>query len=183
MQLTRPDLKAASYAVEAHKRALKSARKNLYPSLYVTGSTGLLSGEAEQIFDGESRNWLLGATLAVPLFEGGRRQAQININEHQLQRSIGNLKQEELIAYQEVINQRSRLLRLKEQMTSQQEFRAAAQRAADLSHQRYTKGLVTYLEVVDAERIVLEAERLSIQLLGQQLLSTVDLMAAKGGTF
>ena len=72
-------------------------------------------------------------------------------------------------------------VKLSEQITAQQEFLAAAQRAATLSHYRYRKGLVTYLEVVDAERIVLEAEKLSIQLLGQQLLNTVDLIVATGG--
>ncbi len=178
----RPDLQASKYAVEASKMQIKAARKNRYPALYVSGSAGLLAGNSNQIFDGESRNWLLGAGLSVPLFEGGKRQALLHISEHQLEGAEGMFKHNELVAGREVANELSDLQRLEEQLTAQQGFLAAARRAADLSRQRYKKGLVTYLEVVDADRIVLEAERLSIQLLGQQLLSTVDLIVASGGT-
>lgn len=181
LALRRPDLLAADYSVEAYRKQLGNARKDRYPSLYITGSTGLLAGSHSHLLENDSRNWLVGATLSVPLFEGGKRNAQLAISDHQLQGSISRLNQEKLIAIQEVEREKSTLLRLREQREAQQEFVEAAQRAAGLSHQRYRNGLVTYLEVVDAERIVLEAERLSAQLLGKQLLSTVDLIVAMGG--
>jgi len=181
LSANRPDIRAADYTIEAYKKQVESARKNRYPSLYLQGSAGLLTGESDQLFEGDSRNWLVGATLSVPLFEGGRRQAQLAISDHQLQAATYHLKQQELVAHQEVEQALSSLLRLHEQLAAQQEFLVAAQKAAELSQQRYRKGLVTYLEVVDAERIVLEAERLSAQLLGQQLISTIDLIVAMGG--
>lgn len=179
--LSRPDLQAAGFALEASQKQLKSARKNLYPSLYLSGSTGMLAAESEQVFEGESRNWLLGATLAIPIFEGGRRQSLLNISEHQLEQQHAYLRHQTLVADQQVQQELSEHERLKQQVKAQQDFLLAAQRAAYLSQQRYLKGLVTYLEVVDAERIVLEAHRLSIQLIGKQLLNTVDLMVALGG--
>lgn len=179
--VNRPDIQAAKYSAEAYAAQTKSVRKEMYPALNIGGSAGLLAGESGQIFESDSRNWLIGATLSVPLFEGGRRRAQLAISNYQLQAAMSNLKQQELTAYQEVERELSHLARLNEQLLAQQEFLTAARRAADLSHQRYRKGLVTYLEVVDAERVVLEAETLSIQLLGQQLLSTVDLIVAMGG--
>jgi multidrug efflux system outer membrane protein len=177
----RPDIQAADYTIEAYKKQVESARKNKYPSLYLQGSAGLLTGNSDQLFEGESRNWLVGATLSVPLFEGGRRQAQLAISDHLLQAAVDNLKQQELGANPEVERALSNLSRLNKQLEAQQDFLLAAQKAAELSGQRYRKGLVTYLEVVDAERIVLEAERLSAQLLGQQLISTIDLVVAMGG--
>ncbi len=181
LSISRPDLQAATSSVGAFEKQLKSIQKERYPRLFLDGSAGLLAGQSEQIFEGDSRNWLVGATLSVPLFEGGRRNAQVALGRAQLERVNNQLKQQELNAHQEVEREMSNLLRLHEQLLSQQEFLTAAQRAAALSQQRYLKGLVTYLEVVDAQRIVLEAERLSIQLLGQQLLSTIDLMVALGG--
>src|SRR5690606_2075231 len=164
--LSRPDLRAARLSVAAGEKQLRSARKNLYPSLYLSGSTGLVAAESEQLLEGDSRSWLLGATLAVPIFEGGRRQALLNISEYQLEQRVNYLNQEKLRADQQVLQELSASKRLAQQLNAQQEFLLAAQRAAYLSQQRYLRGLVTYLEVVDAERIVLEAQRLSIQLIG-----------------
>lgn len=179
----RPDIRAAEYEVKSYKNELKSSKKELYPSLYLDGSVGLLSGQADNVFESESRNWLIGATLSVPLFEGGRRRAQMEISEHQLQSAVDQLDQQKLVANQEVEKALSNLGRVNDQLSVQQDYLSAAQKAAELSRQRYRKGLVTYLEVVDAERVVLEAERLLAQLLGQQLISTIDLVEATGGKF
>lgn len=177
----RPDIQAAKYSIKSYEKQLKSARKELLPSLYINGSAGLLSGASDQVFENDSRNWLVGATLSVPIFEGGRRRALLAINKHQLEAATEHLNREKISAAREMENALSDLWRLNEQLAIQQEFLAAAQKAALLSQQRYKQGLVTYLEVVDAERIVLEAERLLAQLLGRQLVSTIDLIVASGG--
>lgn len=181
LKVNRPDIQAAEYALAANEKQVKSAQKELLPALYLNGSAGLLSGASENVFENDSRSWLIGATLSVPVFEGGRRRAALAITESRLLAATEQLKLEEIRANREVENALANLQRINEQLVVQQEFLTAAQKAADLSQQRYKKGLVTYLEVVDAERIVLEAERLLAQLLGQQLISTVDLIEASGG--
>lgn len=181
LALNRPDLQAGKFAVEAYKNQLKNARRNRYPSLSVFGSAGLVSAKHDNLFEDDSRNWLVGANLSIPVFEGRKRQALLDISEYQLESSAAQLAQNEVVASQEVAQAVAELQRLDEQLLHQQEFLEAAFRTADLSRQRYQKGLVTYLEVVDAERIVLEAERLLVQLLGRQLLGTVNLATALGG--
>ena len=177
----RPDLQAAELTIKAFEEQLKTSKKSLYPSLYLNGSFGLVSGSADHLFEDNSRAWLAGATISIPLFEGGRRKSQVAISALQKQTVIDDFKLQEQLANEDVERALSNLLRINEQLTAQQEFLNAAQKAAELSNQRYLKGLVTYLEVVDAERIVLEAERMSVQLLGEQLLSTVNLIVATGG--
>ncbi len=179
--LNRPDLEAGKFAVEARKEEVKNARRNRYPSLSLFGSAGLISAVPDDLFEGDSRNWLLGANLSIPVFEGRRRQSMLDITEHQLEGSVERLKQNEVEATQQLSQATAELKQLKEQLSYQQAFLAAAFRTADLSRERYKQGLVTYLEVVDAERSVLEAEQLLIRLVGRQLLSTVDLVAALGG--
>ncbi|WP_423127605.1 efflux transporter outer membrane subunit [Gaoshiqia sp. Z1-71] len=181
LALNRPDLQAGKFAVEAYKHQLKNARRNRYPSLFVFGSAGLVSAKTDNLFENDSRNWLVGANLSIPVFEGRRRQALLDISEYQLENYAEQLKQNEVVASREVAGALAELRRLDEQLLHQQEFLEAAFRTADLSRQRYQKGLVTYLEVVDADRIVLEAERLLVQLLGRQLLGTVNLATALGG--
>lgn len=181
MTVNRPDLEAGKLSVEAYKQQVRNAKKNLLPSLHVFGSAGLVSAMSDDLFEDDSRNWLIGANLSIPVFEGRRRQAMLAITEHQLEGSMANLKQNEVEASRQVSQAVDELQRLREQFSDQQAFLSAAFRTADLSRQRYKQGLVTYLEVVDADRVVLEAERLLIRLLGKQLLSTVDLLVALGG--
>ncbi|MEL7585728.1 MAG: efflux transporter outer membrane subunit [Prolixibacteraceae bacterium] len=181
LTITRPDLEAGKWSVEAYKQQVKNARRNRLPSLNLFGSAGLISAVPDDLFDDDSRNWLVGANLSIPVFEGKRRQSMLKITEHQLDGSMASLKQNEVMASRQVSQAADELHRLKEQFSDQQTFLSAAYRTADLSRQRYKQGLVTYLEVVDADRVVLEAERLLIRLLGTQLLSTVDLLVALGG--
>jgi outer membrane protein TolC len=149
--------------------------------LSVFGSAGLVSATSNKLFEEDSRNWLVGANLSIPVFEGRRRQSLLEISEQQMQGAAEQLKQNELIASRQVAQASDELRRLNEKLSDQQQFLNAALKTADLSRQRYKQGLVTYLEVVDAERVVLEAERLLIQILGGQLLSTVDLFVSLGG--
>lgn len=179
----RPDLLQAAYELQSFEQRLKSARKELYPSLLLQGSFGYLSESTDALLENQSRNWLVGGTVAIPLFDGFRRRANIKIADQQLEAAENRQQQQTLRAQQEVENARSNLARLRQQLIAQQAFQQAARQAAELSKERYTKGLVTYLEVVDAERIYLDAERLSVQLLGRQLITTVTLIQAIGGGY
>ena len=180
LKQSRPDLVEANFQLLSFEESLKNSRKQLYPTLSLQGSYGYLSGESNDIFESNSRTWLVGGTFSVPIFEGFRRKANLEISRQQLEASRNVLTLRELQANREVENALSNLSRLKEQLVAQQNFQEAAKKAAELSKERYTKGLVTYLEVVDAERIFLDAERLSAQLLGQQLINTVLLIQALG---
>ena len=58
---------------------------------------------------------------------------------------------------------------------------AAARRTLELSNQQFSKGAVTFLDVVDAERTLLSDERTAAELLGQRMQATVQLIKALGG--
>jgi outer membrane protein, multidrug efflux system len=64
---------------------------------------------------------------------------------------------------------------------SQQLAVDAAQRALKIANDRYVGGLVTYLDVVTAEQILLDNQRLATQILGQRLVTSVSLVKALGG--
>jgi len=181
LTISRPDLEAGKFSIEAYKQQVKNARRDRYPSLNLFGSAGLISSVPDDLFEGDSKNWLVGANLSIPVFEGRRRQSMLDITEFQLEGSTEDLKENEIVASRQVSQAIDELQRLKEQLSDQQAYLAAAFRTADLSRQRYKQGLVTYLEVVDAERNVLEAERLLVELIGRQLLSTIGLITSLGG--
>lgn len=176
----RPDLQEAQLQMKAAEERVNASRKNLLPSFFINGQLGLTSGTLDDWFEGDSRTWLIGGSLSIPIFEGFRRRAELEVSQFQLAAARDEVSRRELVAFQQVENALNSLNRIREQLEAQQVFLEAAQQAATLSKNRYTKGLVTYLEVADAERLELDAERLAAQLLGQQLISTVNLIRALG---
>jgi multidrug efflux system outer membrane protein len=80
-----------------------------------------------------------------------------------------------------VENSISGIRHLSEQAEAQRRAVLNARRAVDLSTERYRSGLVSYLEVVDASREALQAERASAQLAGARQIAGVRLVKALGG--
>jgi outer membrane protein TolC len=95
--------------------------------------------------------------------------------------SVANYRQTVLTAFQEVEDSLSGLGVLAEAAETQQQAVNAAQRALQISNDRYTGGLVTYLDVITAEQNFLDAQRLATQILGQRLVTSVSLVKALGG--
>jgi multidrug efflux system outer membrane protein len=90
-------------------------------------------------------------------------------------------RQQLLVAFQEVEDGLSGLRVLAQQAEAQDRAVVSARRTATISNTRYTAGLVSYLEVVDAERTALQSERLATQIQGQRLVTSVFLIKALGG--
>jgi outer membrane protein TolC len=94
---------------------------------------------------------------------------------------VANYRQTVLTAFQEVEDGISGLSVLADAAHTQQETVDAAQRALKIANDRYVGGLVTYLDVVTAEQVLLDNKRLATQILGQQLTTSVSLVKALGG--
>lgn len=101
----------------------------------------------------------------------------------QHEEAVAGYRQRVLIAMQETEDALMNLKRRAEQADVQSRLLEAAQEAAKLSDFRYQEGLVNYLEVVDAERSRLQAERTAVQIRAQRLISTVLLIKSLGGSW
>src|SRR5207247_3162435 len=86
-----------------------------------------------------------------------------------------------LVAFGEVESSLAGIRHLTDQAAAQQRAVTNARRAADLATERYRAGIVSYLEVVDASREALQAERANVRLDGQRLIAAVQLIKALGG--
>ena len=179
---TRPDLKVTKLMMAYSEKLVQSQKKQLLPAFYLNGSYGYLSGESSNLVEANSRNWAAGISASLPIFEGGKKRSEIKLRKSELAETQEKYNQQLLLSYQQVENSYSQLKWVHEQLLAQQEFVSAAIDAASLTHERYRKGLVNYIDVVDAERQVLEAEQLSVQLFGQELIGRVTLIKALGIT-
>jgi outer membrane protein, multidrug efflux system len=94
---------------------------------------------------------------------------------------VAHYRQRILVAFGDVETSLSGVRFLSEQAAAQQRAVSNARRAAELATERYRAGIVSYLEVVDANREALQAERANAQLAGQREIATVQLIKALGG--
>ena len=127
---------------------------------------------------GPRRRWLIGLE---PIFEGGRLVADLKRARAAYDESVANYRQQVLVAFHEVEDALSDLRILADQSAAQAKAVQAARRARDISAFRYKEGAAIYLEVLDAQRTVLQNEQLVAQILGMQMVTSVQLIKALGG--
>ena len=152
-----------------------------YPALNLTATAGFESSDLKHLFDWESRIWSLGAALAAPLYQGGRVDADVERSRARYEESVAQYRSRLLVAFREVEDGLSSLRVLSEQAEAQARAVASSRKTADLTTARYNAGLVSYFEVVDAERTVLQNEREATLIQGQRLVNSVFLIKALGG--
>ncbi len=145
------------------------------------GSAGYSNIEAGDLLNWESRVWSVSPSVNLPLFNGGRLNAKLKAQQAEFRKAEAEYKKRVLVAFSEVENALADIRLRKEEFTAQSELRHSAQQAAELSIQRYKEGLVSFLEVIDAERSRLESERDAIAIQSETMISAVQLIKAIGG--
>ncbi len=181
----RPDIAAAERALQASNARIGVAKSAYFPSLSITGAAGVESATLGDLFKWSSRAFLLGplvgTALTVPVFDGGRRKGNLANARAVYEENVANYRQQVLTAFREVEDDLSDLRILETQTQTEAEAREASVRAAQISRSQYQEGAVNYLDVIDAERTVLQAQRAEVQLLGVQAVATVNLVRSLGG--
>lgn len=181
----RPDIAAAERAMAAANARVGAARAAFFPRLEITGGLGYESSRLADLFKWSSRTFLLGplvgTMLSLPIFDGGRREAGVAQARARYEEDVANYREKVLVAFREVEDNLASLRILADQTRAQNAAVAAASRAAKLSGLQYREGEVSYLDVIDADRTVLQAQRSAVQLEGQRAVATVNLIRALGG--
>jgi len=177
----RPDVAQAERQLAAANARIGVAKGAFFPVISLTASGGYLSGELQTLFNWDSRVWSIGPSVSLPIFAGGRNRAGYRRAQAALQESAARYRQQVLVAFGDVENSLAGIRYLAEQSAAQERAVVSARRAADLATERYRSGIVSYLDVVDAERQALQVEQVNDQLIGQRLNATVQLIKALGG--
>lgn len=177
----RPDVSEAERQLAAANARIGVAKAAFFPVLRLTGSGGYLSGDVESLFNWDSRVWSIGPSLSLPIFAGGRNLANYRRSKSAFEETIARYRQSILVAFGDVESSLAGIHFLGDQAAAQDRAVLNSRRAADLAGERYRAGIVSYLEVVDADRVALQSERGSAQLAGQRLIASVQLIKALGG--
>lgn len=177
----RPDVAAALGQMQAAQQRVGVAEAAWFPSLSLTGSGGYASPELSDVFTWSARSWAVGALLSLPIFDGGRRQAGVDAAQAELEGGLVAYRQQVLVALREVEDELAALRLLGEQAQAQARAVDSAALATRLSASRYRNGLVSQLELLDAQRSELRSRRQAVQVKVAQYQATIGLIRALGG--
>lgn len=177
----RPDISAAQYTLLAAQARVGAARAAWFPSVTLTASGGYASPELSDLFESSSRALALGVLAALPLLDGGRREAGVANANAELEAALAFYREQILVAFRDVEDQLAALRLLAEQSEAQGRAVESAGRSTALSDVRYRNGYVSQLDLLDAQRSELRNRRQALQVRSAQYQATVALVRALGG--
>lgn len=181
MLARRADVAAAERAVQAARHRLGAAQAAGWPSLRLTASGGLASAELGDLLRGAARSWSLAGLLALPLFDGGRRDAQQAAAQAELALAAAQWRGQMLQALREVDDQLASLHSLAAQAAALCQAEAESAHGLALQQGRLARGLASPLAVLEAQRRLLD-DRLALARVQQaRRLALVGLVRALGG--
>ena len=152
-----------------------------FPSLAITGTGGFQTSEFDQWFNWKSRAMSIGPSITLPIFRGFTNLARLEVAEARHEQLLERYQQTILNAFREVADLLVALQTRGRQLASQRERVEAAQEARELAEIRYREGLVTYLDVLEAQRSVLFAEQALVETQRARINEMVALFKAVGG--
>lgn len=179
----RPDIRAAENLVAAANADIGVAQAMFYPSFTIGGSMGFDSETLENLFRADSIVWSLGADAVLPITGQKLLRAQRDAAVAAHRAASADYRQNVLDAIRDVENALQASAILARSEASAQTASVSATKTFDLSRQRYNAGLVSFLDVVDAERTRLETERRLNAVRAERLAVSVALVQSLGGTW
>jgi multidrug efflux system outer membrane protein len=179
--LRRPDIVQAEQRLIAAHARIGVARAAMFPRISLTGYLGSESRALGDLLSGPALIWQLAFGLAQPIFQAGRLDGEIE--------AVKAREQQALAQYQKTLQESFREVRqaLSAQTRSREVFEAESARvtalrdALQLAQIRYQNGLVSQLEVIDAERNLLAAELNRVDARRAQRVAVADVVRALGG--
>jgi multidrug efflux system outer membrane protein len=177
----RPDLREAEELLVASNAHIGEAKALLYPSISLTGSFGWESTELGGVFDTQSQAWSIGANLLQPIFNGGQNRRRVEVTESQQRQALYAYERSVLQAFREVedslVDSRQSTLR----RGSERERVVSERKVLELAELRYRGGVAAYLEVLDAQRSLFNAELDETSAMHDEFVSRIQLYKALGG--
>jgi multidrug efflux system outer membrane protein len=177
----RPDIQRAEQQLVAANAQVGVARAAFFPQISLTGSGGFQSTALTALFSGTNVIWSASLAAVQPIFTAGRLRSQVELSE--ARRAEAELLYQQSIrqAFREVADALVGYRKLREFRAQQQLLFTSAQDARRLADIRYQGGVTSYLEVLDADTRLFEAELGLAQAQLSELTEVVEIYRALGG--
>lgn len=177
----RPDVAAAQRRMMAANANIGVARAAYFPTLTLDGLGGYQSTAFASWLKAPSAFWAVGPNAVVTLLDGGLRRAQVAQARAEFDAAAANYRSVAVSAFQQVEDSLASLNHYYDADVQEKAAVQAAQRTLKLSMALYVQGAVDYLNVIDAQTALLQAQLQDLNLDTLQLHASVDLIRALGG--
>jgi multidrug efflux system outer membrane protein len=177
----RPDIRQAEAAVIANNADVGVTVGNFFPRLGLTALYGGQASDIENVVKKSGNVWAIAASLAGPIFQGGRLLSSYRATKAGWEESVERYQQTTINAFAEVSSTLVRHHNLKDARAQLQKQVDSLQQAVDLSLERYNEGISSYYEVLEAQQQLFPAQLALSQTTRDQLTSLADLYRALGG--
>ncbi|MBM3111266.1 efflux transporter outer membrane subunit [Pseudomonas sp. P66] len=177
----RPDIASAERKVMSANASIGVARAAYFPDLTLSMSGGYSSSSFSDWISLPNRFWSVGPQLAMTLFDGGQRSAEVDRTEAVYDQTVAQYRQAVLDGFKEVENYLVQLDVYEDEAAVRGEALDAARESLRLTSNQYKAGLIAYLDVVNVQTTALSNERSVLTLLQSRLVASVQLIAALGG--
>jgi NodT family efflux transporter outer membrane factor (OMF) lipoprotein len=177
----RPDIREAEATLHQATAEIGVAKADFYPSITLSGSASIQSMQFSQLGNWSSRQFAIGPSISLPIFEGGRLKSTLNLRKEQQQEAAVTYQRTVLSAWHEIDNA---LTAYSSQQLSHDQLQATVnddQKALRLAQAQYTAGTGSFLQVLDAERSLLSAQQALTDNTTQISTTLVSLYKALGG--
>lgn len=179
--LVRPDIQAAEQRLIAARANIGAARAAFFPSISLTGNAGLTSNELDNLFEDDGFTWSFGPTISLPIFDWGARDAQLDFARAREIAEVANYDLTVQNAFREVSDALAGRRGLAAQTATLERAVAAQEEIARIAQARYREGVADYLEVLDAERNLFNAQQNLLAMRRAYHQNAVTLYVALGG--
>ena len=178
---SRPDIRAAEQQLRAANANIGAARAAFFPRITLTASAGAASGDLLGLFKSGTLSWAFSPQIVLPIFDGGRNQA--GLDAANTQQAIGIAQYDKAIqtAFREVADALAGRATLSDQWRAQSAVAEAESVRLKLADLRYENGVASYLDVLDAQRSLFQAQLSAVQVRQAQLQNQVTLYKVLGG--
>lgn len=178
----RADIRAAEHQLKAANANIGAARAAFYPRLQLTTNVGLVNSDFSKLFsDTGSNYWAFSPQLVIPIFNYGRNKANLNLAETRQRIEVVNYEKTIQAAFKDVMDVLSTRTVISEETAARNRLRELESSRLQLVQRKLDQGMVTYLELLDAQRSVLDAQSQLVQIKQQALQNQVGLYKALGG--
>lgn len=178
--LQRPDVLSAEHSLKAAYANIGAARAAFFPRIALTTTVGTASAELSGLFKSDSGTWSFAPQIVMPIFDA-RTWSAYRVTKVEKEISIARYEKSIQTAFREVSDALAEKGMIKQRVAAQQSLYDALSETYRLSEARYTKGIDSYLSVLDAQRSLYSAEQGLIMLRLARFNNLISLYKALGG--
>ncbi|PJO39585.1 multidrug transporter [Delftia acidovorans] len=179
----RPDIQAAEHRLRARSADIGAARAAFFPRISLTGFLGSSSADLSDLFRSGQRAWSFTPQVTLPLFDGGRNRANLDLAVLRKDMAVAAYEQAIQTAFREVADALAATDTLRREEAARLALRDSSRESLRLAQARYQAGVDDHLRYLDAQRNAFANESAYIDTVTQRQLALAQLFRVLGGSW